>query len=323
MRGLFLSGMVWALTGCTGLTLTDQVVNGPLPSDYQFRTMIRNTADFRFAMEQNVGAIIEQDPNTPGQYRLAGGGVILPDNFAPVERILAKEDNTVFTRKLVGGSTLDANYASLGINVANNSAAELNIIDISRAEVPTGQIPVAKLQAYAQTKPQRNQYWIKSLLLTRILRQDYHETDANAKGVGPAFGAGGKVYSTNSSMQTDYALAAHLVDIDTYRESTATFVSQPAMIVGLTQLGSICVAAKNSVGKSSAPCGRTALSPVAQQEQQRLNDIVAAQYGKGTYVRNDGEPCWQGYRTSTHTIGQQIQMSGSAYTVSICIPNAE
>jgi hypothetical protein len=209
-----------ALAGCgdqRGVTFADSQVNRALPKDYSGRTMIANTADYRFNLAQNVGAILEEDPGKPGYYRLAPTGVILPPGFRPEEQFLIKEDNAVFSSKVVGGLEGSAQYGPLGVNLLAKQAADLSIVDISRSEIPTNLIPAAALAAYAATMPERKRYWVKSLLLSRIIREDYHEQAVDAKGSGPAFGAAGKVYGSGGTKSNDYALAVHLIDLDAYR----------------------------------------------------------------------------------------------------------
>jgi hypothetical protein len=67
-----------ALTSC-GMKFRDENVNLDLPNDYKYRTPIKNTADLRFHMIENVGLLVTPGPE-PGTYE-ALSKPILPDNF--------------------------------------------------------------------------------------------------------------------------------------------------------------------------------------------------------------------------------------------------
>lgn len=220
-----------ALTGC-GVKFADQTVNTALPEDFQHRTRISNSADFRFDLSTNVGSIIEPDAAKPGQYRFAASPLIRPPGFAPVERQLSKEDNTVYEGKITQGGAVSGNYATIGVSLSVNQAATFSIIDIAFSEIPADRLPVDALRAYAQAKKAagrtQKEYWVKSFLLSRILKQFYTEENSNASGSGPAFGAEGKVYHTTSATAHDFNLAAVLVDIDTYA-SGAPLAAPPSL----------------------------------------------------------------------------------------------
>ena len=204
--------------GC-GVKFASQSVNRALPGDYANRTRISNSADYRFHMEQNIGAIIEPDPSSPGQYRLAAASVIRPANATITEEVLAKDDNQVFHGKITSEGSLSGNYAVVGVSLSAKQAVEISIVDIARAEIQTPSIPVDALRNFAKTKGPQKQYWIKSLLLSRVLRQDFDEESANATGSGPAFGVDAKVYHTQSDQSQDYNLTAVLIDLDTYKDA--------------------------------------------------------------------------------------------------------
>lgn len=258
IKAFVLSIFFVMLSGCAGVKFANQTVDGALPNDYTTRTRISNSADFRFNMEQNIGAILEEDPLKPGQYRLAATSVILPAGFSAKEELLAKEDNQIYTSTITQGGTATGNYATIGLSLNVDQAATISIFDVSRAEIPTGNIPVGMLITYAKTKPNVKQYWIKSLLLSRILKQVYEKEDASASGSGPAFGAKGTVYHTTSSQQSDYNLAAVLIDLDTYKNLSVggpVAASTPVVLwsdkmLGIVRLAPICAQPKNTDGKA-------------------------------------------------------------------------
>jgi hypothetical protein len=225
--------VVLLVAGCNGVRFADSDENA-LPNDYLNRTRVANTADFRFNMAQNIGAVLEEDPAKPSQYRLAAPSVILPPGFTPTETLLAKEENTVYDQKITYGGSASASYAVIGVSLSVDEAAEIAIFDISRAEIPTPQIPVNLLHQYAQTKGPQKQYWVKSLLLSRISRTSYTKENSDATGSGPAFQVKGTVYNTHTVAVQDFNLAAVLIDLDSYRSPSAPPVSAAAPLFSLS-----------------------------------------------------------------------------------------
>ena len=252
------------LSGCTGVRFANQTVDDGLPNDYTNRTRIANSADYRFNLPDNIGAILEEDPTKPGLYRLAATSVIRPEGFNPKEIFLAKEDNQVYNGKVTAGGQTSGNYTAVGLSLEANQVAEISIVDVSRADIPTPEIPVAALHNYAQTKPAQKQYWIKSLLLSRLLKRIYVEQKADFAASGPAFGANGKVYGTTAIQSNDFNLTAVLIDIDTYK-TTKPHITDKSFgddlstnVPGVVTLRSLCAQPlkSNSTPGSISNCPR-------------------------------------------------------------------
>jgi PBP1b-binding outer membrane lipoprotein LpoB len=72
------------LNGCSGLKFKDEKVNLSLPDDFRFRTPIKNTADLRFFMKENVGLLITPDGSS-GAYKILAKPIVA-DDFQARER---------------------------------------------------------------------------------------------------------------------------------------------------------------------------------------------------------------------------------------------
>ena len=202
------------VTGCGGLKFKDEMVNLNLPADWKFRTAIKNTADLRFFMKENVGLLVTPG-DASGTYRVLALPIVA-DGFAAREEII--KDGTVYSSKITQGASVQGGYLTFASSLSANQAVDYRIVDISRVDVPWNQMPDAKIRATAATPNPSGlkRLWIQSLILSRVLSQSYSELKCDASGSGPAFQTGGKCFNTTGVESNDYAIGAVFVDIDDY-----------------------------------------------------------------------------------------------------------
>jgi hypothetical protein len=213
--------------GC-GLKFKDEMVNLGLPDDWKYRTVIKNTADLRFNMTKNVGLLVTQ--SIPSGTVVVLGKPILPKNFTAREDII--KDGVVYSSKITQGASLQGGYLAFAADLSLSQAVDYRIVDISRVEVPWNEFPDAEIRAAAATPNPNNvkRLWIQSLLLSRILSQNYTELKCDASGSGPAFQVGGKCFNSTGTEVNDFAIGVVFLDIDKYvKNSPGTAPSKAIM----------------------------------------------------------------------------------------------
>lgn len=213
------------ISGC-GLKFKDERVNLSLPDDWKYRTTIKNTADMRFYMKENIGLLVTPS-NLPGTYK-ALLKPIVPDGFVPREEVI--KDGTVYSSKITTGASVQGGYLTFAAELSASQAVDYKIIDISRVDIPWAQIPDAKIRQTAATPNPNNvkRLWIQSLILSKVLSQSYSEIECSASGSGPAFQAGGKCFNQTGVESNDYAVAVVFIDIDEYVKNSPTKPQLPA-----------------------------------------------------------------------------------------------
>lgn len=237
-KTLTLSALMAAtlVMGCGGLKFRDEMVNVNLPDDWKFRTSIKNTADLRFFMKENVGLLVTPG-DTSDTYRVLAQPIVA-DGFTAREEII--KDGTVYSSKITQGASLQGGYLTVAASLSANQAADYRIVDISRVDVPWNQMPDAKIRAAAATPNPSGlkRLWIQSLILSRLLSQSYSELKCNASGSGPAFQTEGKCFSTTGEESNGYAIGAVFVDIDAYVKNNPGASPTPALTSLLNHLHS-------------------------------------------------------------------------------------
>lgn len=215
------------LSGCAGLKFKDEMVNLGLPDDWKFRTPIKNTADIRFHMRENVGLLVTPG-TTPGTYEMLARP-ILPKKFTAREETI--KDGIVYSSKITQGASVQGGYLTFAANLSANQAVDYRIVDISRVDVPWNHFPDAEIRNTA-AKPNPNnvkRQWIQSLILSRVLSQNYTELKCDASGSGPAFQVGGKCFNSTGIEVHDYAIGVVFVDIDKYVRNSPGTAPSPSI----------------------------------------------------------------------------------------------
>lgn len=224
------------VTGCGGLKFKDEMVNVNLPDDWKFRTAIKNTADLRFFMKENVGLLVTTG-DASGTYRVLAQPIVA-DGFTAREEII--KDGTVYSSKITQGASVQGGYLTFAASLSANQAVDYRIVDISRVDVPWNQMPDAKIRAAAATPNPSGlkRLWIQSLILSKVLSQSYSELKCDASGSGPAFQAGGKCFNTTGVESNDFAIGAVFVDIDDYVKNNPGAAPTPTLTNLLNRLHS-------------------------------------------------------------------------------------
>lgn len=207
------------LSGCRGLKFKNEMVNLGLPDDWKYRTPVKNTATLRFHMVENVGMLLTPG-TTPDTYEVLGGKPILPENFAPREETI--KDGVVYSSKITQSASVQGGYLTFAANLSANQAVDYRIIDICRVDIPWKQFPDAEIRAAAAKPNPQNikRQWIQSMILSRILSQNYAEIKCDASGSGPAFKAGTTCFNSTGIEVYDYAIGIVLIDIDKYVQNS-------------------------------------------------------------------------------------------------------
>lgn len=214
------------ISGCSGLKFRDADINLGLPDDWKYRTPIKNTADLRFFMRENVGLLVTPGA-VPGTYEVLAQP-ILPDSFTPREEII--KDGAIYSSKITQSASVQGGYLAVAASLSADQALDFRVVDLSRVDVPWTQFPDAKIRAAAAIANPRNikRLWVQSLILSRILSQSYSKLECDATGAGPAFQAGGKCFNTTGVEARDYAIGVVFVDIDKYVKNNPGNAANPA-----------------------------------------------------------------------------------------------
>ena len=243
--GSFMILSIILLSGCGGIKFKDEMVNLTLPDDWKYRTPIKNTADLRFHMEENVGLLVTPGP-TPDTYQMLASP-ILPKNFTAREETI--KEGVVYSSKITQGGSVQGGYLTFTANLSASQAVDYRIVDISRVDIPWPKFPDAEIRA-AAAKPNPNnvkRQWIQSMILSRVLSQNYAELKCDASGSGPAFQVGGKCFNSTGIEVYDYAIGVVLVDIDKYVQNSPGTALSPSMKQTLENLHSILGPRKGKV----------------------------------------------------------------------------
>lgn len=228
-------GLVF-LSGC-GLKFKDEMVNLGLPDDWKYRTPVKNTADLRFFMSENVGLVVTPSATSADKYDILAQP-ILPDNFTTREQTI--KDGGVYSSKITQGASVQGGYLTFAASLSATQATDFRIVDISRVDIPWNKFPDAKIRAFAATPNPSNakRLWIQSLILSRVLSQSYSEIKCDASGSGPAFQAGGKCFNSTGVEVNDFAIGTVFVDVDKYVQSNPGAALSPSTVGVMSQLHS-------------------------------------------------------------------------------------
>ncbi len=203
-----------SISGCAGVKFKDEAVDLRLPDDWKYRTPVKNTADLRFFMKENVGLLVTEGPS-PDTYQVLAQP-ILPSGFQPREETI--KDGTVYSSKITHDASSQGGYLAFSTSLSANQAVDYTIVDISRVDVPWNQMPDSQIRS-AAAAPNPNhlkRLWIQSLILSRVISQSYSEIKCDASGSLTAFQASGKCFSSTGTTSNDYAIGAVFVDVDKY-----------------------------------------------------------------------------------------------------------
>lgn len=200
-----------ALSACSGLKLQETDINRNPPNDWNNRSFMKNTSDFRFHLPENVGLLVAPVDND--KYQVIRDPIV-PDNFTPREDII--KDGAVYRSIITQTAALKGGYLTFASELSASDAIDYSITDISRADVPWTMFPAVKIRAAAAApNPAKiKRLWIQSLILTRIVSTSSTVVDCNGEAAAPAFKVGTTCHTESSQLSGDYGIAAVLLDID-------------------------------------------------------------------------------------------------------------
>ncbi|ODV43096.1 hypothetical protein AWV79_20295 [Cupriavidus sp. UYMMa02A] len=204
-----------ALSACSGMKLKEADVNRNPPGDWNNRSFMKNTSDFRFHLPENVGLLVTPVDN--GKYQVIRDPIV-PDKFTPREDII--KDGAVYRSIITQSAALKGGYLTFASELSASDAVDYSITDFSRAEVPWTMFPAAKIRAAAAAPNPTGikRLWIQSLILTRIVSNSSTIVDCNGEAAAPAFKVGANCHTESSQLSGDYGIAAVFLDIDKWAQ---------------------------------------------------------------------------------------------------------
>ncbi len=202
-----------ALCGC-GVTFSDVTLNKRTPDDFRYRTVLKNSVEFRMDPASNIGLIIAPDANN--EYHIIGKPMLAAGSV-PV--VAALKDGSVYTSKIDSGASVEGNYLTVAASLSASQAAEIDIVDAIHAYVPPAQIPDDQIFALAATSSSVPRYWLSDLYISTVTTTYAAKESANASGSSPAFGAKGNVYADQGEAVHDWVVAARLINVDQYAKA--------------------------------------------------------------------------------------------------------
>ncbi len=214
------------LAGC-GVHFADQSLNSlPLPEDFKCRTAIKNSVDYRYNPQDNIGLLITPKPD--GEYETIGRP-ILTQGTTPQLDIF--KDSNVYQGKVDQGASLQGSYLAFAAGLQANQVASVNIFDVSHAYVLPNQIPDEALFALAAKPTTTPRYWIEQMYISGVTRTVFESESANASGSAEAFGAKGSVYQQASNASNDWIVAVQLLNVDRYAQSLSGNIASSCIAV--------------------------------------------------------------------------------------------
>jgi hypothetical protein len=212
---LFSYFLIVFFCGCDGIKFKDERVNLDLPDDFKYRTPIKNTADMRFHMEENLGLLVTED-SEKHTYKMLSNP-ILPENFTPREEVI--KDGKVYSSKITQKASAKGSYLSIvAASLSAEEVLEYRIVDMARVDVPWTQFPEAEIRNFADSSNPNNlkRLWIQSMILSRVISQSYTKIECSSSNSGPAFKVEGNCFNSTGIENFDYAIGVVFIDIDEY-----------------------------------------------------------------------------------------------------------
>ena len=206
------------LTGCTGLKLAESPINRSLPESFTKRALYpAGVAAYEF--QDLVGNIL-RIKNDEDPIRI---GLIRPNGFVTVVEPITDPLN-YYKSRIQQGAEAQGSYLAFAANFKADQLAELELIDIARSgvafntDVIFNQI-TTQATAWVNQHPNSDsavtRLWIKSVVLTRRIYNDYTKINVNASGVvGGAVGVSTGVYNNSEQSIQSVIIAFEAFDID-------------------------------------------------------------------------------------------------------------
>ncbi|MDN7569961.1 hypothetical protein [Burkholderia contaminans] len=198
------------LQGCS-FGFKDVALNQSLPDDFKYRTILKNSIEFRSDPGSNIGLVIS--PDEKGQYHIIGKP-ILPSGVVP--QVSALKDGNVYDSKVDAGASSQGSYLAFAATLSVDQTASVDIVDAVHAYVPPADIPDDSLFAIAATHSATPRYWLEDLYISTVTKTVATKESGNVTASPPAFGAKGSIYGDDSETSHDWIVAARLINVDTY-----------------------------------------------------------------------------------------------------------
>ncbi|NLD49253.1 MAG: hypothetical protein GX660_18995 [Clostridiaceae bacterium] len=210
ITGLFIS--------CSGVKFANAPVNKDVPDAFKKRALYpAGVAGYEF--QDLVGSII-RIKNTEDPIRI---GLIRPNNYQNVV-IPITDPNNYYKSRIQKGAEIKGSYLAFAADFKAEQLAELELVDIARAGIAfendsVFQQIVDKAEKWVTQHPNKDtsivRLWIKSVVLTRRIYNDFTNVGAKASGqVGDVVGVSTGVYNKSEESIRSVLIAFEAFDID-------------------------------------------------------------------------------------------------------------
>ncbi len=213
-------GIILAFYACSGVKFANSPTNKALPDSFTKRSLYpAGVAGYEF--QDLVGNIIKIKANED-PVRI---GVIRPDTYDNAV-IPITDPNNYYKSRVQKGAEAQGSYLSFAAEFSAEQLAELELVDIARAGITLDNSTVfqqilTKATSWVQQHPKNDtsikRLWIKSVVLTRRIYNDFTNVGAKASGqVGNVVGVSTGVYNKSEESDKSVIISFESFDIDEF-----------------------------------------------------------------------------------------------------------
>lgn len=217
------------LISCSGVKFASAPVNQALPETFTNRAIYpAGVADYEF--QDLVGNILKVDSGK-NPIRI---GLIRPAKYQN-EIIPITDANNYYKSRIQKGASASASYLGFAASFSADKLAELTLIDIAWAGITlddniTFKEILDSAKNWVATHPKgastANRLWIKSVVLTRRVYNDFTKIEADASGQkSDVVGVSTGVYSKDENSIKSVIIAFEAFDIDDLVSSSTALES--------------------------------------------------------------------------------------------------
>jgi hypothetical protein len=221
---LALSAVLSCSAGCWTTTPSERFIDQPMNqskpelSGLSARITIAPDSTSQQGLIGFVGLILQVDAQPsngkpPVLHSEESFGKYRPN--ADQVQVDAQTGKVLYQGKVTKGFNVGGDYMVFAANFSEDQAAEVTIKDeVTVGFKDPGKIPYDKLAEEAKRVPEgKRWYFVTSATLTSVVHKNYNAIKADAKIAGTAFGANGKVYSSNEDFTFDPVVSLKVEDI--------------------------------------------------------------------------------------------------------------
>ena len=238
MKNLFLIPIISIfLISCSGVKFASAPVNKDLPETFTNRSIYpAGVAGYEF--QDLVGNILKVDS---GQNPIRIG-VIRPASYKS-EIVPITDANNYYKSRIQKGAEANGNYLAFAAKFSAEKLAELTLIDVARAGIVLDDMNSFKeildsakvwVEAHPKGTSTANRLWVKSVVLTKRVYNDFTEIKANASGQqSDVVGVSTGVYSKDENSIKSVIIAFEAFDIDELVSSSTALADTKGLNEGI------------------------------------------------------------------------------------------